>query len=58
MRHGAPFIRVMFIAVVLAMVIKLLWDQPGAGRHFPERNRIRVPRRRAGAGRSNRPPRP
>jgi uncharacterized membrane protein YfcA len=31
MRHGAPFIRVMFIAVVLAMVIKLLWDQPGAG---------------------------
>lgn len=30
-RHGAPFIRVIFIAVVLAMVIKLLWDQLGAG---------------------------
>jgi uncharacterized membrane protein YfcA len=29
-RHGAPFIRVIFIAVVLAMVIKLLWDQFGA----------------------------
>jgi uncharacterized membrane protein YfcA len=26
-RHGAPFIRVIFIAVVIAMVIKLLWDQ-------------------------------
>ncbi len=26
-RHGAPFIRVIFIAVVLAMVAKLLWDQ-------------------------------
>jgi uncharacterized membrane protein YfcA len=26
-RHGAPFIRVIFIAVVLLMVAKLLWDQ-------------------------------
>ena len=26
-RHGAPFIRIIFIAVVLAMVAKLLWDQ-------------------------------
>ncbi|WP_395735668.1 TSUP family transporter [Prosthecobacter sp.] len=26
-RHGAPFIRVIFISVVLAMVAKLLWDQ-------------------------------
>lgn len=26
-RHGAPFIRVAFIAVVIAMVAKLLWDQ-------------------------------
>lgn len=26
-RHGAPFIRIIFIAVVFAMVIKLLWDQ-------------------------------
>jgi uncharacterized membrane protein YfcA len=26
-RHGAPFIRVVFLAVVLAMVGKLLWDQ-------------------------------
>lgn len=26
-RHGAPFIRVVFILVVLAMVAKLLWDQ-------------------------------
>ncbi len=26
-RHGAPFIRVVFLAVVLAMVVKLLWDQ-------------------------------
>jgi uncharacterized membrane protein YfcA len=29
-RHGAPFIRIVFIAVVLAMVVKLLWDQAGA----------------------------
>lgn len=28
-RHGAPFIRIIFIAVVLAMVAKLLWDQFG-----------------------------
>lgn len=28
-RHGAPFIRIVFIAVVLAMVTKLLWDQMG-----------------------------
>jgi uncharacterized membrane protein YfcA len=28
-RHGAPFIRVIFITVVFAMVIKLLWDQFG-----------------------------
>lgn len=28
-RHGAPFIRVVFLAVVFAMVIKLLWDQFG-----------------------------
>lgn len=28
-KHGAGFIRVIFIAVVLAMVIKLLWDQFG-----------------------------
>jgi hypothetical protein len=26
-RHGAPFIRIIFISVVLAMVAKLLWDQ-------------------------------
>lgn len=26
-KHGAPFIRVIFIGVVLAMVAKLLWDQ-------------------------------
>jgi len=26
-KHGAPFIRVIFITVVFAMVIKLLWDQ-------------------------------
>ncbi len=26
-RHGAPFIRVVFLCVVFAMVIKLLWDQ-------------------------------
>jgi uncharacterized membrane protein YfcA len=26
-RHGAPFIRVIFITVVFAMVVKLLWDQ-------------------------------
>ena len=26
-RHGAPFIRIIFIAVVFAMVAKLLWDQ-------------------------------
>ena len=26
-RHGAPFIRVVFLLVVFAMVIKLLWDQ-------------------------------
>jgi uncharacterized membrane protein YfcA len=30
-RHGAPFIRVIFIAVVIAMVIKLLWDQLAGG---------------------------
>jgi uncharacterized protein len=28
-RHGAPFIRVVFLTVVLAMVAKLLWDQFG-----------------------------
>ena len=26
-RHGAQFIRIIFITVVLAMVVKLLWDQ-------------------------------
>lgn len=26
-RHGAPFIRVVFLGVVFAMVVKLLWDQ-------------------------------
>jgi uncharacterized protein len=26
-RHGAPFIRVIFISVVFVMVLKLLWDQ-------------------------------
>jgi uncharacterized membrane protein YfcA len=26
-RHGAPFIRVVFVGVVLAMTAKLLWDQ-------------------------------
>ena len=26
-RHGAPFIRIIFIIVVFAMVTKLLWDQ-------------------------------
>jgi uncharacterized membrane protein YfcA len=26
-RHGAPFIRVVFLIVVFAMVMKLLWDQ-------------------------------
>lgn len=29
-KHGAPFIRIIFITVVFAMVIKLLWDQFGA----------------------------
>ena len=28
-RHGAPFIRVIFLLVVFAMVVKLLWDQFG-----------------------------
>lgn len=28
-RHGAPFIRVVFLIVVFAMVVKLLWDQFG-----------------------------
>ena len=28
-RHGAPFIRIIFIIVVFAMVAKLLWDQFG-----------------------------
>ena len=28
-RHGAPFIRIIFITVVLVMVAKLLWDQFG-----------------------------
>lgn len=27
LRHGAPLIRVVFIGVVLALVVKLLWDQ-------------------------------
>jgi uncharacterized membrane protein YfcA len=26
-KHGAPFIRIIFITVVFAMVTKLLWDQ-------------------------------
>jgi uncharacterized membrane protein YfcA len=26
-RHGAPFIRVIFLTVVFAIVSKLLWDQ-------------------------------
>ena len=30
-RHGAPFIRVVFLTVVLGMVLKLLWDQFGVG---------------------------
>lgn len=30
-RHGAPFIRVVFLTVVFGMVIKLLWDQFAAG---------------------------
>lgn len=29
-KHGAPFIRIIFITVVFAMVIKLLWDQFGS----------------------------
>jgi uncharacterized membrane protein YfcA len=29
-RHGESFIRVIFIAVLFAMLIKLLWDQFGA----------------------------
>jgi uncharacterized membrane protein YfcA len=28
-RHGAPFIRVAFLLVVFALVVKLLWDQFG-----------------------------
>lgn len=28
-RHGAPFIRVVFLLVVFALVVKLLWDQFG-----------------------------
>jgi uncharacterized protein len=28
-RHGAPFIRVVFLMVVFALVVKLLWDQFG-----------------------------
>lgn len=30
-RHGAPLVRVVFLTVVLALVIKLLWDQRLAG---------------------------
>jgi uncharacterized membrane protein YfcA len=30
-RHGAPFIRIIFITVVFALVMKLLWDQFSAG---------------------------
>jgi uncharacterized membrane protein YfcA len=30
-RHGVPFIRIIFLSVVFAMVAKLLWDQFGAG---------------------------
>ena len=29
-RHGAPFIRVVFLVVVFALEVKLLWDQFGA----------------------------
>lgn len=29
-RHGAPFIRVVFLSVVFAMVLKLLWEQLAA----------------------------
>jgi hypothetical protein len=28
-RHGAPFVRVVFLTVVFALVVKLLWDQFG-----------------------------
>lgn len=30
-RHGAPFVRIVFLIVVFAMVMKLLWDQWTAG---------------------------
>jgi uncharacterized membrane protein YfcA len=30
-RHGAPFIRIVFLTVVLAMVAKLLWDRYAGG---------------------------
>jgi uncharacterized membrane protein YfcA len=30
-RHGAPFVRIVFLIVVFAMVAKLLWDQWTAG---------------------------
>jgi len=29
-RHGAPFIRVVFVAVVLALVARLMWKTPGS----------------------------
>jgi len=29
-RHGAPFIRVVFVAVVLALVARLVWKTPGS----------------------------
>jgi uncharacterized membrane protein YfcA len=28
-RHGAPFVRVVFLMVVFTLVVKLLWDQFG-----------------------------
>lgn len=31
-RHGAPFIRVIFVTVVVALAVKLLWDEFAPGR--------------------------
>jgi uncharacterized membrane protein YfcA len=30
-RHGAPFVRIVFLTVVLALVVKLLWDSRAGG---------------------------
>ena len=30
-RHGAPLVRIVFLTVVLALVVKLLWDNRVGG---------------------------